>query len=231
MKATKFFVSILQLFTAVFIVFQTYSAWSQIIATDASQRIVYGAFVLAGSYLVSGIINLVYHNSDSYVPEIIYFVIMVIGWFFARNNNSLYKFLNLWAWLALLLGLVFLIWHIVATVFFDSDSQKQSDQRRRGETDSASEMNQTATNNGSYETGYQNPYNNSNNAYGNPNQYGQQPNHYANSYNGNGANPYGNQYPQNTENRFGNPPTQTPAQAPTPSRAATRARKSRRSRH
>ncbi|WP_416353071.1 hypothetical protein ACNAN0_08175 [Agrilactobacillus fermenti] len=143
MKATKLFVSIVQYFIAVFIVFQTYSAWSQSITTDSSQKIVYTAFTISACYLISGIINMVYYRSESFIPEVIYFIFMFVGWFSARNDTVLYNFLNVWAWLGLLLGVGFLLWHIIKVVFTDAGNQpdKKNTRHRRGglTTDPASE--------------------------------------------------------------------------------------------
>ncbi|MFD1671213.1 hypothetical protein ACFQ5M_03805 [Agrilactobacillus yilanensis] len=131
MRAAKIFVGILQLPIAILIVFQTYSAWSQIVTTDHIQKIIYAAFIIGVAYLIAGTVNLLTNDSKSFIPEIIYFVLLLIGWFFARNDAKNFNFLNFWAWLGFFLGLIFIAWHIAKITFLPEKKPASKTNARR----------------------------------------------------------------------------------------------------
>lgn len=218
MKAAKIFAGILQLPIAIFIVFQTYSARSQVITTDTIQSIVYSAFVIASCYLITGIINLLSTQTKHLAPDIIYAILLLVGWFFARNDTAGFKFLNLWAWIGLILGLAILIAHIVLAKlgYYDQtttqENATQEGSRRTGNATTRAHRQPSAE--------QQKPWQ--------PAQPTQSPNSYNAPYppQSYGYDPY-----QNPQNQMPTRQRQSrPATEPLPSRAQLRAKKGRRSR-
>lgn len=111
MKTTKLVVGILMIIFSVFIIFQS----SLVGVSDAFS----GKGALSGSagllvailYLASGIVYIVTRKSDKMGGDIAGLVMMLIAWITGLGNVGIYKDLQIWSWLAFIIGIGFFAWH------------------------------------------------------------------------------------------------------------------------
>ncbi|WP_407567381.1 hypothetical protein [Limosilactobacillus fermentum] len=71
-----------------------------------------GVFV-AILYIVIGIVYLATRKSPKMGGDIAGLVIAIIAWMLGAFNVGIYKDLQVWAWLILIIGVMFFIWHFI----------------------------------------------------------------------------------------------------------------------
>ncbi|WP_251575069.1 hypothetical protein [Limosilactobacillus agrestimuris] len=113
MKYTKIIVGIIMIILAIVIFLQ--ALFTAAANPDASARIfsMTAEIVIAVLYLASGILYLCTFRLDSMVGDSICLGMMIISWIIAMLMFKIYLFLQLWGWLALIIGIGFFVWHFI----------------------------------------------------------------------------------------------------------------------
>ncbi len=114
MKVTKLVLGIIMIILGVIIFFQSMLAGvGNAIESSSSHSGAAGVFV-AILYIACGIVYIVTRKSPKLGGDIAGLVMAVIAWMLGAFNVGIYKDLQLWAWLILIIGLMFFIWHYSA---------------------------------------------------------------------------------------------------------------------
>lgn len=114
MKVTKLVVGILQMVLAAFILFQSCAIGaSHAMENKTNDSGGTVGLIVAALFLVCGIVYVATRNSQGLGGDIAGLVLMIIAWILGITNAHDYGDLQIWGWLALIIGLVFFVWHLM----------------------------------------------------------------------------------------------------------------------
>lgn len=120
MKTTKLVAGILMIISSIFIFFQGTVMGISNSMSNNHHTSGSGGILVALLYLVAGIIYLSTKKMKSLSGDIANCIILVITWLMAISNaDKAYTDLLIWGWIALIVGVGFLVWHI-----FNNKKQK-----------------------------------------------------------------------------------------------------------
>lgn len=114
MKTTKLVVGILMIVLSVFIFFQSTVAGLGNAISNNGEIGGSGGVITAIIFLATGIVYLASKSKVKLTADIINMVLLVIAWLFAITSAGSYSDLTIWGWLALIIGVGFFIWHLIA---------------------------------------------------------------------------------------------------------------------
>lgn len=114
MKTTKLVTGILMIVLPVFIAFQSTVAGLSNTLSDNGETGGSGGIITAIIFLTVGIVYLATKSKKKLTADIINLILLVIAWLFAITNAGSYSDLVIWGWLALVIGVNFLVWHILS---------------------------------------------------------------------------------------------------------------------
>ncbi len=114
MKVTKLIVGILQIVLSLFILLQSCAA-GVVNTVDQSKDVggSVGAFV-AILFMACGIVYIATRKMEKLGGDIAGLVLMIIAWGMSITNAKVYSDLQIWGWLALIIGVGFFAWHYFA---------------------------------------------------------------------------------------------------------------------
>ena len=113
MKTTKLVAGIMEIVLSAFIVFQSMaSGFVNAVEENGSASGSMGIFV-ALAYLITGIVYLSSKKSKKLTADSINMVILVLVGVIALMDTGIYADLLIWAWLGIIIGAGFFIWHLV----------------------------------------------------------------------------------------------------------------------
>lgn len=113
MKTTKLVAGIMEIVLSAFIVFQSMAAgFVNAVEENGSASGSMGIFV-ALAYLITGIVYLSSKKSKKLTADSINMVILVLVGVIALVDTGIYADLLIWAWLGIIIGAGFFIWHLV----------------------------------------------------------------------------------------------------------------------
>lgn len=113
MKTTKLVAGIMEIVLSAFIVFQSMAAgFVNAVEENGSASGSMGIFV-ALAYLITGIVYLSSKKSKKLTADSINMVILVLVGVIALMDTGIYADLLIWAWLGIIIGAGFFIWHLV----------------------------------------------------------------------------------------------------------------------
>lgn len=64
-------------------------------------------------YLASGIVMIAAHNRDGLGGDIANLVMLLVAWIIGLANVGMYSDLQVWSWLAFIIGVGAFVWHLV----------------------------------------------------------------------------------------------------------------------
>jgi len=114
MKVTKLVVGILQIAIAVFIVFQSMAVGIGHAMENSSDTGGTAGMITAILFLTTGIVYISTRKSPKLGGDIAGLVMMLFTWLFAITNAHDYSDLQIWGWLAFIIGVGFFVWHLIA---------------------------------------------------------------------------------------------------------------------
>ena len=113
MKTTKLVAGIMEIVLSAFIVFQSMATgFVNAVEENGSASGSMGIFV-ALAYLITGIVYLSSKKSKKLAADSINMVILVLVGVIALMDTGIYADLLIWAWLGIIIGAGFFIWHLV----------------------------------------------------------------------------------------------------------------------
>lgn len=115
MKVTKLVVGILQILIAVIILVQSCAVGASHAMEDKTSDFG-GTFgiIAAVLFLTTGIVYIATRKSEKLGGDIAGLIMMLITWIFAITNAHDYSDLQIWGWLAFIIGVGFFAWHLIA---------------------------------------------------------------------------------------------------------------------
>lgn len=114
MKVTKLVLGIIMIILGVIIFFQSMIAgFGNAITASGSHSGASGIFV-AILYIATGIVYIATRKLEKMGGDIAGLVMMIIAWLLGAFNVGIYKDLQVWAWLGLIIGVMFFVWHLIA---------------------------------------------------------------------------------------------------------------------
>lgn len=113
MKVTKLVVGILQIVIAVFIVFQSMAVGIGHAMENSNDAGGSAGMITAILFLVTGIVYIATRKSPKLGGDIAGLIMMLITWIFAITNAHDYSDLQIWGWLAFIIGVGFFVWHLI----------------------------------------------------------------------------------------------------------------------
>lgn len=120
MKTTKLVTGIIMIILSIFIFFQGTIMGISNSMSNNHHTSGSGGILVALLYLVAGIVYLSTKKMKSLGGDIANCIILVITWLMAISNaDKAYTDLPVWGWIALIVGVGFLVWHI-----FNNKKQK-----------------------------------------------------------------------------------------------------------
>ena len=114
MKVTKLVVGILQIIIAVYIVFQSMTLGVVHAFENSSDAGGTAGMITAILFITTGIVYISTRKSPKLGGDIAGLVMMLITWISAITNAHDYGDLQLWGWLAFIIGVGFFVWHLIA---------------------------------------------------------------------------------------------------------------------
>lgn len=114
MKTTKLVVGIIMILLGVIISFQSMLAGVGNAIASSSSHSGTAGFLVALLYITAGIVYIATRKNAKLSGDIAGLIMMVIAWMFGAFNVGAYGDLQVWAWLALIIGAMFFIWHFLA---------------------------------------------------------------------------------------------------------------------
>lgn len=114
MKVTKLVVGILQIVLAVYIVFQSMTLGIVHVVENSSDAGGTAGMITAILFITTGIVYIATRKSQKLGGDIAGLVMMLIAWISAINNAHDYGDLQIWGWLAFIIGVGFFTWHLIA---------------------------------------------------------------------------------------------------------------------
>ncbi|KRN31649.1 hypothetical protein QS460_04235 [Liquorilactobacillus mali] len=112
MKTTKLVFGILMIVLSVFIGLQSMVAGLGNSLESNHQHGGSAGILVAVLYLVAGIVYLATKSTKKLGGDIANFILLALAWLLGVSNAGSYGDLTVWGWLALIIGALFLIWHI-----------------------------------------------------------------------------------------------------------------------
>lgn len=113
MKITKLVVGILQIVLAVYIVFQSIAVGIGHAMENSSDTGGTAGMITAILFLTTGIVYISTRKSPKLGGDIAGLVMMLLTWLFAITNAHDYSDLQIWGWLAFIIGVGFFVWHLI----------------------------------------------------------------------------------------------------------------------
>ena len=114
MKVTKLVVGIIQIVLSLFILLQSCAVGAghalENKTSDVGGSI--GAFV-AILFMATGIVYIATRKMEKLGGDIAGMVMMLIAWIMAITNAADYSDLQVWGWLAFIIGVGFFVWHFL----------------------------------------------------------------------------------------------------------------------
>lgn len=114
MKVTKLVVGILQIVIAVFIIFQSMAVGISHAMENSNDAGGSAGMITAILFLTTGIVYIATRKSPKLGGDIAGLIMMLIAWIFAITNAHDYSDLQIWGWLAFIIGVGFFTWHLIA---------------------------------------------------------------------------------------------------------------------
>lgn len=114
MKTAKLVFGILMIVLSVFIALQSMVAGLGNSLTSNHEHGGSAGILVAILYLAAGIVYLATKSAKKLGGDIANFILLALAWLLGTSNAGSYSDLTVWGWLALIIGILFLIWHIVA---------------------------------------------------------------------------------------------------------------------
>ncbi|WP_056997792.1 hypothetical protein [Fructilactobacillus fructivorans] len=123
MKTTKLASGIVMIVLGAIIIFQSmFAGVSNAFESNNSGSGTLG-FFLAVVYIITGIVYICTRKAHSLAADIINFVLLAFMWILSISNASDYTDLIVWGWIALIIGAVFLVWHLILNHISKKHSQ------------------------------------------------------------------------------------------------------------
>ena len=113
MKTMKLITGILQIIFSLFIFFQAAVVGTGNIIQNNHQTGGSGGVWVALFYLVAGISYIATRKNKKLTADFINFIFMALAWLIAISNAGSYSDLDVWGWIALIIGVVYLFLHII----------------------------------------------------------------------------------------------------------------------
>lgn len=113
MKVTKLVVGILQIVIAAYIVFQSMTVGIAHAMEDSNDVGGTSGMITAILFLTTGIVYISTRKSQKLGGDIAGLIMMLITWIVAINNAHDYSDLQIWGWLAFIIGVGFFVWHLI----------------------------------------------------------------------------------------------------------------------
>lgn len=115
MKVTKLVVGILQILIAVVILVQSCAVGaSHALENNTSDAGGTVGVLAAILFLATGIVYIATRKSEKLGGDIAGLVMMLITWILGITNAHDYGDLQIWGWLAFIIGVGFFLWHLIA---------------------------------------------------------------------------------------------------------------------
>lgn len=113
MKVTKLVVGIIQIVLSLVILLQSCAVGIGNSMSNSSDAGGSAGFLVAILFMAAGIVYIVTRKMQKLGGDIAGLVLMVIVWIMAISNAKVYSDLQVWGWLALIIGAGFFIWHLL----------------------------------------------------------------------------------------------------------------------
>lgn len=113
MKTSKLVAGILMIVLSVFIIFQSMVAGLGNALAENNQSGGSAGVIIAIAYLVAGIVYLATRKAKGLGGDIANLIILVIAGITGITNAGSYSDLNVWGWLAIIVGIGFFLWHFL----------------------------------------------------------------------------------------------------------------------
>lgn len=114
MKVTKLVVGILQILFAVVILVQSCAVGASHALENKTSDVGGSIGIFAAIlFLATGIVYIATRKSQKLGGDIAGLVMMLITWILAITNAHDYTDLQIWGWLAFIIGVGFFVWHLI----------------------------------------------------------------------------------------------------------------------
>lgn len=114
MKVTKLVVGILQILFAVVILVQSCAVGASHALENKTSDVGGSIGIFAAIlFLATGIVYIATRKSQKLGGDIAGLVMMLITWILAISNAHDYTDLQIWGWLAFIIGVGFFVWHLI----------------------------------------------------------------------------------------------------------------------
>ncbi|WEV36262.1 hypothetical protein [Lactobacillus sp. ESL0677] len=115
MKTTKLTVGIIQMILAAFILLQSCAVGtSHAFENKTSDAGGTAGLFVAILFLATGIVYVASRKSQKLGGDIAGLIMMLIAWIMGITNAHDYGDLQIWGWLAFIIGVGFFVWHLIA---------------------------------------------------------------------------------------------------------------------
>ncbi|EJF00809.1 hypothetical protein [Liquorilactobacillus mali] len=114
MKTTKLVFGILMIVLSVFIGLQSMVTGLGNSLESNNQHGGSAGILVGILYLVAGIVYLATKSAKKLGADIANFILLALAWLLGVSNAGSYGDLTVWGWLALIIGALFLVWHILS---------------------------------------------------------------------------------------------------------------------
>ncbi|HCX39622.1 MAG TPA: hypothetical protein DG851_01195 [Lactobacillus acetotolerans] len=114
MKITKLVVGILQIILGVYIAFMSMTLGMVHAVENSHDAGGTAGMITAILFLTTGIVYISTRKSPKLGGDIAGLVMMLLAWIIAISNAHDYGDLQIWGWLALIIGVGFFVWHLIA---------------------------------------------------------------------------------------------------------------------
>lgn len=115
MRATKLVVGILQIVISAVIVFQSTTVGIAHAMENPNNAGSTAGTLTAIIFLITGVVYIATKESPKLGGDIAGLIMMLTAWIFAINNARDYSDLQIWGWLAFIIGVGFFVWHLIAS--------------------------------------------------------------------------------------------------------------------
>lgn len=114
MKVTKLVVGIIQIVLSLIILLQSCAVGIGNSMSNSNDAGGSAGFLVAILFMAAGIVYIVTRKMEKLGGDIAGLVLMVIIWIMAISNAKVYSDLQVWGWLALIIGVGFFVWHLLS---------------------------------------------------------------------------------------------------------------------
>ena len=114
MKITKLVVGILQIILGVYIAFMSMTLGMVHAVENSHDAGGTAGMITAILFLTTGIVYISTRKSPKLGGDIAGLVMMLLAWIIAISNAHDYGDLQIWGWLAFIIGVGFFVWHLIA---------------------------------------------------------------------------------------------------------------------